>query len=209
MKKAAEAAYDLPHKVEIIQHTYAIKNWIAPHLSDIQHHSRLHAFKFEMTDKEEVCMWYKNWSSKGNWKGPLSLLSSVAEGSPPLLWATCIQQNILEEIKRGANSCEDRQTIGEINCGVNFVAEEEEKRRFWENITEKQLRDIGDLGWYLKSLGHYKEPILTDTDNEEPPDVALQKRAKERMIMKQQTFKDVSFHVLFLILSVLLFVKRR
>eukprot|EP00795_Rhopilema_esculentum_P009816 gene9816-18387_t len=62
-------AYALLHEVEVLQYVFAIKSWLTPHISKIQQHSRPHAFKFEACDNGKAGMFYKNWSSEGEWKG--------------------------------------------------------------------------------------------------------------------------------------------
>eukprot|EP00795_Rhopilema_esculentum_P005615 gene5615-10825_t len=81
-------------------------------LSHLEQHSRPHAFKFQLSDDgSEVYMWYRHWSSEGDWVGdsddkPFHVLSGYPNREPTLLRATYASQNPMEAIENGVRYCD-------------------------------------------------------------------------------------------------------
>ena len=182
----------------MIRYVFAIKDWLGPYIAQIKQHSRPHAFKFEIERNGQVGMWYRHWSSEGDWKGdeagnPFFLLEGLPSGKPSLSRGMSLQQNSLDVIESGVNSCSQRFTVQEREWWEKFVEEEKNKREMWESMTDEELAVAGSLSWYLDILKPYKKP--NEVKDSETQDVASKKRAVEQLQAKSNMFKQVISNV--------------
>jgi len=89
-------------KYRDIKYLYNWKNWLAPHLRNIQHHSQHRAFQF-IKKNDEVEMFYKNSPLDTNWIGyhttyGFQLLTSYPNGFPLPLPPSILASDDLKDI---------------------------------------------------------------------------------------------------------------
>ena len=196
-----DISYDHPHNTERLSYIFDIKTWLIPFINRLEQHSRPHAFKFQLSDDgSEVDMWYRHWSSKGDWVGdsdgkPFHVLSGYPNGEPTLLRATYASQNSMEAIESGVRYCDERFTAAERQWWREFLVEEKTNRAGWNDISEEELQNGGGLGWYFHKLEEYEKlavPIFRESQ-----DVEKKLNAVRERIAKSQKFKAVSFNNIF------------
>lgn len=149
-----------------ISFVYTWRNWLSPHMRDIQHHSSHRAFQFIKKDNG-IEMFYKNSTVDQNWIGyhtsyGYQLLSSFPEGYPQILLPSLLENKDLKDIP----------------SMYDFM--DETNKHWWESFISNQsafhlsleeTRMYNDNFW-LQNI-HIEDPIPVNIVTETPPQIIV------------------------------------
>ena len=186
----------LPPETHTLNTTYDISGWLGPHIIKMKNHVYPHTFKFFPDADNKSKMVYRNLANDKTWQPegePLTVLKSLPQGIPkilrPSLGGTKIMK-INELISKVKASCH-RMSQQHLSWWINFISEEKNTRKTWDEMTLEQCSIIAEENWPVKFLKEYEEteqlPIVAEVE-EERLDTEL-----NRLLAKQNNFPPVSF----------------
>lgn len=171
-----------------------IKSWLCPYTATLKHHSNPHAFRFKLNEQGQVEMTYRNWAmaNRKEWlpkDSPFVILEQLPRGTPSLQRPDNTKGPTIEVMKVSLRHVSVRMKPEELAWWTEFVEQETERRRQWEDMTDDEYQEAGTT-FDLLSM-QYKNPVK---GNDEQQNEAYKKREKElkELIEKKNNFPPVS-----------------
>ena len=123
------------------ENIFDIKEWLRPYTATLKHHSNPHAFRFQLNDKGQVEMKYRNWAmaDKKDWlpkETGFVILEELPEGTPSLQRPDNKRCPTIEAMEGALKHVSKRMKPEEVAWWQTFVKNERERRVDWEGMTD-------------------------------------------------------------------------
>ena len=174
-------SYTPAPETQDLKWVFDISGWLDEHIVKLKNHIYLHLFKFFHGGDGKARMAYKNWVQDKAWKPddvPIILLPNLPVGTPSLI----------------RPSSSHRMDDDQLQWWENFITQEEEGRKQWSQMEEREVENLSSQDWFMNRLQKYN--AKREAKPEEPEGPQRYDKELERLPAKENYFPPVSITVL-------------
>ena len=118
-----QSFHDKQPKVSKLEYVLNFRDWLKPFLRSPSYHTEPHAYKFEMNDQNDACVWFKRFAMDNEWVELGTMLPNLTEGVPSLVRFTWAKQTDIEEITKNVETCQFKFSSETVQWWNNFLQE--------------------------------------------------------------------------------------